>query len=67
MNVSEIRREDLKPKEFIEEKIAEIAVAVGDDHAINALSGGVDSSVVTILGNRALGSGSRPVSSKTGS
>ncbi len=41
---------------FIREQIAEIRRAVGDGTAINALSGGVDSSVVTMLGHRALGS-----------
>ncbi|MBN2022367.1 MAG: hypothetical protein JW809_06190 [Pirellulales bacterium] len=41
--------------EFIEERIAGIRAAVGDGLAINALSGGVDSSVVTALGHRALG------------
>jgi len=40
---------------FIEDQIAEIKGAVGGAKAINALSGGVDSSVVTILGHRALG------------
>lgn len=65
MNVSEIRLEDLKPEEFIAEKIAEIASAVGDGLAINALSGGVNSSVVTMLGHRALGSRLGPVLSKT--
>lgn len=40
---------------FIEERIAEIRRTVGDGLAINALSGGVDSSVVTVLGHRALG------------
>jgi len=40
---------------FVEEKISEIRKAVGDGIAINALSGGVDSSVVTVLGHRALG------------
>ncbi len=40
---------------FIEEQIASIREAVGDGLAINALSGGVDSSVVTVLGHRALG------------
>jgi GMP synthase (glutamine-hydrolysing) len=43
------------PKAFIEEKVKEIADAVGDGTAVNALSGGVDSSVVTMLGHRALG------------
>jgi len=40
---------------FIEEKISEIKKAVGDGTAINALSGGVDSSAVTLLGHKALG------------
>ncbi len=43
-------------KKFIEEQIREIKQTVGDGAAINALSGGVDSSVVTVLGHRALGS-----------
>ena len=40
---------------FVEEQIADIQATVGDGLAINALSGGVDSSVVTVLGHRALG------------
>ncbi len=39
---------------FIAEQIAYIKDTVGDATAINALSGGVDSSVVTVLGHRAL-------------
>jgi len=42
-------------KAFTEEQIASIREAVGDGIAINALSGGVDSSVVTVLGHRSLG------------
>jgi GMP synthase (glutamine-hydrolysing) len=42
-------------KKFVEEQIADIKQAVGDAKAINALSGGVDSSLVTVLGHRALG------------
>jgi GMP synthase (glutamine-hydrolysing) len=42
-------------KAFIEEQVAFIKEAVGEGIAINALSGGVDSSVVTVLGHRALG------------
>ena len=42
-------------KKFIEEQIAELKQTVGSNIAINALSGGVDSSVVTVLGHRALG------------
>ena len=40
---------------FIEEQVACIKETVGDGKAINALSGGVDSSVVTVLGHRSLG------------
>ena len=40
---------------FVEEQIAEIRKEVGEGTAVNALSGGVDSSVVTALGFRALG------------
>ncbi len=42
-------------KKFVEEQIAQIKRTVGDAKAINALSGGVDSSLVTMLGHRALG------------
>ncbi len=55
MEGKEIRTANLDPKAFIEEKVQEIAAAVGDGYAINALSGGVDSSVVTMLGHKALG------------
>jgi len=40
---------------FIEEQVQAIASTVGNDTAVNALSGGVDSSVVTMLAHRALG------------
>jgi len=53
--VDEIKIEDLNPERFIDDKVNEIASVVGDCIAINALSGGVDSSVVTILGHKALG------------
>ncbi len=53
--ISEIKLHDLNEGSFIEEKVKEISDAVGDGIAINALSGGVDSSVVTMLGHRALG------------
>lgn len=42
-------------KAFINEQITDLKRSVGDHLAINALSGGVDSSVVTVLGHRALG------------
>jgi GMP synthase (glutamine-hydrolysing) len=40
---------------FVDEQVSELRQAVGDGLAINALSGGVDSSVVTALAHRALG------------
>jgi GMP synthase (glutamine-hydrolysing) len=40
---------------FIHEQVEEIRKAVGAGVAINAVSGGVDSSVVTVLAHRALG------------
>lgn len=42
-------------RKFVEEEIESIRSAVDGRLAINALSGGVDSSVVTVLGFRALG------------
>ena len=42
-------------KTFVEDQIAQIRQTVGKAQAINALSGGVDSSLVTVLGHRALG------------
>lgn len=53
--IREIKTRDLNPEKFIEDKVAEISLAVGDGLAINALSGGVDSSAVTVLGHMALG------------
>jgi GMP synthase (glutamine-hydrolysing) len=53
--IEEIKVTDLNAQEFIKSKIEEISSCVGDGLAINALSGGVDSSVVTMLGHRALG------------
>ena len=42
-------------KKFIEEKVKEIREKVGNNIAVNALSGGVDSSTVAILAHKALG------------
>ena len=42
-------------KKFIDKKIKEIREIVGKEKAISVLSGGVDSSTVTVLGHRALG------------
>ncbi len=42
-------------RRFVAEKTEEIRQAVGENRAIVALSGGVDSAVVTVLGHHALG------------
>jgi GMP synthase (glutamine-hydrolysing) len=55
MPTEEITAHELDPAQFISEKVAEISAKVGDGLAINALSGGVDSCAVTMLGHRALG------------
>ena len=53
--IQELTAQDLNPDHFINEKVTEIKNIVGDGIAINALSGGVDSSTVTMIGHRALG------------
>ena len=53
--ITEIAVQELNTEQFIHEKVGEIKAAVGEGMAINALSGGVDSSTVTMLGHRALG------------
>jgi len=53
--IREITAQELDTERFIDEQVKEIDGAVGDGTAINALSGGVDSSTVTMLGHRALG------------
>jgi GMP synthase (glutamine-hydrolysing) len=58
---TEIAVAELKTEDFISEKVKEIKDAVGDGTAINALSGGVDSSTVTMLGHRALGNNLKTV------
>ncbi len=59
--IQEITARALDPGRLIEEKVEEIRGAVGEGRAINALSGGVDSSTVTMLGHRALGGRLRTV------
>jgi GMP synthase (glutamine-hydrolysing) len=54
--IKEITARELSPESFIAAQVEEIRKSVGDGRAINALSGGVDSSTVTLLGHRALGS-----------
>jgi GMP synthase (glutamine-hydrolysing) len=58
---TEITAEKLDVEQFIAEKVGEIKKAVGKGTAINALSGGVDSSTVTMLGHKALGKQLRTV------
>ena len=58
---TEITAQELNTELFTNEKVGEIRETVGDGMAINALSGGVDSSVVTMLGHRALGKRLRTV------
>ncbi len=55
MEIKEIHADTLNADQFIAEKVKEISETVGEGVAINALSGGVDSSVVTMLGHQALG------------
>ncbi|MDP8252912.1 MAG: ATP-binding protein [Candidatus Kaelpia aquatica] len=55
MNLKEITMDDLNVESFIKEKMEDLKSVIGDGIAINALSGGVDSSAVTMLAHRALG------------
>lgn len=55
--IQEIPAANLDPKKFIEEQVRIIRDAVGQGPAINALSGGVDSAAVTMIGHKALGDG----------
>ncbi len=59
--IQEIPADRLDVETFIEAQVRSIREAVGDGTAINALSGGVDSSTVTMLGHRALGDRLRTV------
>jgi len=54
-DVKEVKLEELNPTEFIEQQVKKISDIVGDGVAINALSGGVDSSAVTMIAHKALG------------
>ncbi len=55
MKIREIKLKDLDSRRFIREKVDDISDLVGEGLAVNALSGGVDSSVVTLIGHRAIG------------
>ena len=55
MEIVEIPAAKLNTREFIRRQTEAISKTVGEAAAITALSGGVDSSVVTVLGHRALG------------
>jgi len=55
MQTKEIVLKDLNTEQFIKEEAENISSLVGSGLAINALSGGVDSSCVTMLGHKALG------------
>ncbi|MBN1810664.1 MAG: ExsB family transcriptional regulator [Anaerolineae bacterium] len=54
MTIQEITLEKLNTERFIAQQVQAISAAVGDGLAINALSGGVDSSTVTLLAHKAL-------------
>lgn len=55
IKMKEIKAANMNVDKFIADKVRNIREAVGEGFAVNALSGGVDSSVVTALGHRALG------------
>ena len=55
MVIKEIPLIELDSEKFIEEKIKEISLIVKNGLVINALSGGVDSSVVTMIAHKSLG------------
>ena len=54
----------LGPKEFIDDAIEKIKAQIGDEKAIIALSGGVDSSVCSVLVGEAIGDNLRPCQSR---
>lgn len=55
IKMKEIKASRMNVEKFIDDKVRDIRQAVTEGLAINALSGGVDSSVVTALGHKALG------------
>ncbi len=59
--IQEITAANLDPEKFVDEQARIIREAVGSNAAINALSGGVDSSAVTMIGHKALGEGLKTI------
>jgi GMP synthase (glutamine-hydrolysing) len=55
IKMKEIKANNMNVEKFIDDQVRKIREAVGEGLAINALSGGVDSAVVTALGHKALG------------
>ena len=55
MTIEEISADRLDAEQFIVTQLEKISATVGDEIAINALSGGVDSATFTMLGHRAIG------------
>jgi GMP synthase (glutamine-hydrolysing) len=55
MDAKEITPAELNVEQFIGRQVEILRKTVGDGLAVNALSGGVDSSVVTMIGHKALG------------
>lgn len=53
--IEEIKASELNPEEYISKQVESIGSTVGEGIGINALSGGVDSSAVTLIGHRAMG------------
>ena len=53
--IVEIKADELKPGDFVHNAVKGIKEQAEGGFAISALSGGVDSSVVTVLGHMALG------------
>jgi GMP synthase (glutamine-hydrolysing) len=56
----------MEPSSFIQEKVREIEAAIGEENAIIALSGGVDSSTAAALAYEAVGDQLTPVYVDTG-
>jgi GMP synthase (glutamine-hydrolysing) len=53
--IEEIKASELNPEEYTSKQVESIGSTVGEGIGINALSGGVDSSAVTLIGHKAMG------------